>query len=358
MRLPRSLQSLAMTKQNCDAPSKSYLSILRNSGLFHFVFWLLVLTSFCAKKLPPTSPDRFAPRLKKIETVDRLHIRLKFSEPIDTRSIAKDDFSITADSSTLRVLSVSSAEDPNSLLLLTEPQKLIGYDVHGLVRDTANNITRFQKSFIGSTQPDTVPPHIIAIAPSVSAVRVRKNFTIRLIFSEPMDTTKALAYAILPGALKNRIGLRWAPDQAGLSFAITDSLGPDTTVYFIFAPTLPDLEGNPLVAPGFTVFTTDSALPASSVSGSLKFRAQALANGVILFYQKNESFAGAISDYLGGFSVPIAPGAYSIKAFADTAATGTAQLFLEQPTVTTETKNLELELKPLPTPMRLNELLQ
>lgn len=345
MRLPRSLQSLAMTN-------------FLNSGLFLFACSLLTLTAFCAKKLPPTSPDRFAPRLKKIETVDRLHVRLKFSEPIDTRSIAKNDFTITTDSSTLRVLSVSSAEDPNSLLLLTDPQKPIGYAVSGLVRDTANNMTRFQMSFIGSTQPDTVPPHIIAIAPSVSAVRVRKNFAIRLLFSEPMDTTQALAYAIMPGALKNRIGLRWTPDQAGLSFAITDSLGPDTTVYFIFAPTLPDLEGNPLVAPGFTVFTTDSALPASSVSGSLTFRARPVAQGIIFFYQKNEPFAGAISDYLGGFSVPIAPGAYRIKAFADTTRTGTAQLFVEQPTVTTETKNVEFELQPLVTPRRLNELLQ
>jgi hypothetical protein len=325
--------------------------------LFSAALSLLVVTTYCAKKLPPTSPDRFAPGLSRVETVDRLHLRLKFSEPIDPNSLSKNDFAITADSTNLGILSVSSGEAPDNVLLLTEPQKAIPYELVGQAADTAHNVSRFKKIFTGSTRPDTTPPRITSIFPGLSAVRARKNFTIRLTFSEPLDTARAPVYTVLPAVLKNRLSLRWTAGETNLDFALADSVGPDTTVYFIVAPTLTDLGGNHLLTPGFTVFTTDTVLPAGTVGGTLKYGSKPVRNGFVLFYKTDETKAAAVSDFLGGFTVPLPPGEYRVKAFADTAGSGDVQLFIEIPSFNTESKNLDLELKPPEKPLRLNELL-
>ena len=44
----------------------------------------VILVSGCGKKLPPTSPDIWPPRVLNVKAEDEYHLRIFFSERIDT----------------------------------------------------------------------------------------------------------------------------------------------------------------------------------------------------------------------------------------------------------------------------------
>ncbi|MEO0091196.1 MAG: Ig-like domain-containing protein [candidate division WOR-3 bacterium] len=291
---------------------------MKNALYLVITFCLIGLGQLaCAKKALPPSPDRFAPNLEKIESVNRTKINLVFDEPIDVSKLTPRSFLIiSVTGETLSVRTISSEKKNEVISLFTLPAKPGLHTIYGSVSDRYGNIAHINKRFRASSIIDTITPQITAIAPRRGALKLSKNITLELNFSEPMDTTKTINYFIYP-LDKSKIKSSWRSDWQGLYLSYLDSLLPHTTVYFILMPTLADLEQNYLREFGYTFFTSDSVLAPVLVSGDLAYNNQPIKEGIILF-SNGKTKAITISDVRGNFSLRLNPAIYNITAIADT----------------------------------------
>ena len=300
------------------------------------LFFLLFLFS-CARKGIPPSPDRFAPRLKRLEVQDMTHLLCRFSEPLDSLSIKRENFSITSGEDTLNIRFIIQ-RDKNTLLLLTQPQKRKDYLLSLRVADTAGNIASIKKRFRGSLLPDTIPPRIVSIHPCAGKTKVLKG-VIKVSFSEPMDTLSPLCFIFVKGVLKKK----WNKNQNLLILTFEDTL--KGVSYFLLPPLLTDLSHNPLFLGTYTYFTSDSILPRYPVYGRVYYKKSPISNAMLLFYNKDTLKALALSDLLGEFSLKIREGEYRIECFADTSRDGWIDLLGDYPRFIPSQETLSIYLK-------------
>lgn len=233
---------------------------------------LLTLLLACAHKAPPISKDRLLPRLTGVAALNNRQIQLSFSEEIDTVALFPDSMFITAADETLEILSIYPSLSASEIVLVTTPMSDNAYTINGSVLDKAENRGRFQQSFQGSAQPDTIAPWLIEYSQG------RMNNEFYLVFSETMDTT-SLTFSIVPKKIPapnwlSHRHVRFTPQAPG------ESLGFDTTYYF-YLRSASDLSGNP--APHFvTVVTPDTVYRPLSLTGKVLIDQTPAPNGIAI----------------------------------------------------------------------------
>ena len=270
----------------------------------------------------PPSPDRFSPRLEDIEVINRTKINLTFNEAIAPQSITKDSFLITSSNNeTLLIIDVTMGGKDKTITLITEKQQPIRYSLSTEVSDVAENRAKVRTNFVGSRIKDTMPPRISSITPKTGAVKQKKNVRIAIGFSEEVDTVIPISWVVLPKELKDRFKALWYPDHRQLTFSLADSLGNDTVVYFMLQRSVFDFEGNRLLAPGFTFFTSDTLLNTKLVTGKIIGKNKPVTNGLVIFTTTGDSIKSmALTpvDSIGSFAIQIRAGIYEVNAVADT----------------------------------------
>lgn len=304
---------------------KQYKKITAKTKRIPFFFSCLLpliscflLLAACAKKMLPPSPDRFAPHLQEIEPINRIKLDLLFDEEINTSKLTTESFVITNTlSETLPIRTISRGKTGNTIFLFTEPTKSTQYFISGIFEDRSGNFGNVNnKKFKASLITDTFPPKITSISPNIGATKKKKNIIIDFGFSEPIDTSSAINFLILPLA-KNKITPTWSSDWQSLTFSYPESLLPHTNVYFILMPTVNDLENNRIKDYGYTFFTSDSSLAPILISGHLYYENQPYKNGIVLFANETTN-ALTLSDITGKFSTRLDSSIYYITAIADT----------------------------------------
>lgn len=270
----------------------------------------------------PPSPDRFSPRLEDIEVQNRTKINLTFNEAIAPQSITKDSFLITSSNNeTLLINDVTMGGKDKKITLITEKQQPIRYSLSTEVSDVAENRVKVRTNFVGSRIKDTIPPRISSTTPKTGAVKQKKNVRIAIGFSEEVDTVIPISWVVLPKELKERFKALWYPDHRQLTFTLADSLGSDTVVYFMLQRSVFDFEGNRLLAPGFTFFTSDTLLNTKLVTGKIIEKNKPVTNGLVIFTTTGDSIKSmALTpvDSIGSFAIQIRAGIYEVSAVADT----------------------------------------
>uniref|UniRef100_A0A7C4CB73 SbsA Ig-like domain-containing protein n=1 Tax=candidate division WOR-3 bacterium TaxID=2052148 RepID=A0A7C4CB73_UNCW3 len=309
---------------------------------------------FCAKKMIPPSPDRFAPRLVSIEAPSRVRVELEFDEPLDVRRLAVDSIAVRdAAGGELEVRGVSRGRRPERLSLWTATQSPVTYEVSGMVWDMAGNAARFRRvRFKGSQRIDTIPPRVTRVQPEPGATRVRP-LTVVFRFSEAVDTIGVSRELIVPAGLETLFSRVWEPDWQAVGFVCRDSVPPGTVQYILLPAGTPDLEGNRAQEPAFTYFTTDSVMDALSVKGRVTWSGGRLGTGVVLFADSlTRALAAVLSD--GSFSCRVRAGTYSVFAVADTNSDGLVDLVSPERQFSTGAESVELFFAAESTPRPLN----
>lgn len=252
----------------------------------------------CGKKGTPLPRDRFAPALDDLRVVDQHHIRLAFSEEIDTLVLAAADFEITdARLETLGILAVHPYFNNSEVVLTTATQDTVFYSLLGIVKDVSGNACEIEETFQGSRARDSLSPYLLDYP---AKLRSHRLF---LKFSETMDTA-SIRYAFTPkGARKFRTVWDKGLQRADfVPLAESDSF-PRDTVFYCFLDQARDLAGN--VAPRFVFhFTTDTVLPSISIEGSVR-RADSLITGALVVVRRHDHFVALALSEAGRFKIPV-----------------------------------------------------
>lgn len=283
---------------------------------------LILILLACAQKMLPPSPDRFPPKLKEVEVLNRTKINLKFNEPIDAKTIIKDSILLTSvHNESLLIREIAIEKNGEIVILVTEPQSPIRYSIVTKVADLEGNWTKVQGKFYGSSQKDTMPPKIRQITPKPGATKQSSKIRIELKFSEAIDTLSPLNWLVLPKSLRSRFKTNWEGDFKGLSFTLSDSVGTDTIVYFALLRSIFDYDKNRLALAGFTFFTSDTLLLTKLVTGKVKYQDKPFSEALVIFTRgedSTEAVAFTLSDSIGNFAIQVRTGIYDVTALADT----------------------------------------
>lgn len=334
----------------------------KQTGVFLLVGAVVCGVGGCAKKMLPPSPDRFAPNLEEIVTHNRVRLELKFDEDLDPTRISADSFAIQGpEGRSLTVKVAAAGRRTGTVELWTEPQEPVLYRITGRVADRAGNVRSFNSRFRGSEKVDTIAPRVLRITPEPGSTGRRKP-TVRIEFSEPVDTTSGLSFLFVPAAGDSLFRARWEPDgqaviwhfeegEEGGKSAVSggrDSVAGAHTelsgiIYFVLLPGVADLEGNRSKEPVFTYFTVDSVLPALTVKGRVASSTSWQVALVFFYSPTSPGLAVVRSD--GSFSTILAAGKYRVWAAADE--NGDNQAELVSPTIefATEQESLNLHLQ-------------
>ena len=346
-----------------------------------------LLSSGCAKKMLPPSPDRFPPHLVEIRTRTRARLELEFDEGLAQSGLVADSFRITwAQDSVLAIRGVTLSRKTGRIQLWTDVQSPKTYVLTGVVRDTAKNVGRFRARFVGSTRVDTIAPRVTRVTPAAGTGGVRSSL-VTVEFSEEMDTTGGQVRSanaevriadhlllVVPARLDTLVRTSWDADWQSLTIGILRETSGDTTeqrnddsdttqnpkpkiqnpsapadrVYVLLLPGLEDLEGNVCKEPAFTCFTADSAFGGVNVKGEVQSANGEVpsANGVVFFDgDVTKAFAPLLSDW--SFSALVLPGTYEVRAVADTNSDGLVDLAGTVPDFSTKAESLKLTLSPV-----------
>ncbi len=126
-------------------------------------WWKTILILFflsCGKKAPPPSPDRWAPKVGKVEAIDKFHIKVRFTEKVDKESAENTaNYKISG----LNIYRAILQSDGRTVLLSTSIQKDTIYAIEIFeVKDVAGNKMKEIKMKIkGSTKEDTSKPVLL-----------------------------------------------------------------------------------------------------------------------------------------------------------------------------------------------------
>jgi hypothetical protein len=227
--------------------------------------------------------------------------------------------------------------------------------VSGLVFDRAGNAGRFRARFRGSDRADTTAPRVERVSPGPGTENHYRGFvTVRL--SEPVDTTARLDFRFAPAGLDSAFRTGWEADWQELSLipgpgadsgdsASRFELPAGKPVYFLLLPTLADLEGNRLLEPAATWFTTDTLTEWVPVKGRAEYPDTLRRGGVVLFDSDSTPGLGTLlAD--GSFGTRLVPGAYRVTAASDTDGDGRFDLRAGPQEFNTAAGSLFLRLEP------------
>jgi hypothetical protein len=318
------------------------------------VLAMLLAALSCAKKMLPPSPDRFRPNLLEVDTKTRSQVELVFDEEIDGNKLQPDSFVMTgAAGDTVKLLGVSSGRQSDRVLLWTPIQSAGLYELRGRVQDRAGNPTRFRARFRGSTRQDTIAPRVTRITPGPATTSMKRAVTIRVDFSEAVDTAGKVDYMLVPSDLDTLFTKAWSTDWQQMGLVYRDSLPVSGIVYVLIQPGVRDLEGNRSRGPAFTYFTPDTVFEAAPVRGRARHKAGLLGTGTVYFQQERTAgIAPVLSD--GSFSTRLKKGEYRVIAAADTNGDGVADLSSPEQGFNTDAESLDIELGPESIPRPYN----
>jgi hypothetical protein len=232
---------------------------------------LFLLLVGCAKKAPPPSPDRWSPRVRDVEAVNRRHLKVRFSESVDSESSVQTSNYACFESTTSVPLQILAASMRNSreIDLTTSNQSDVSYTlVVSGVKDQSDNEMAVQKvEFVGTKVLDTHPPRIVGTYPADGSAGIQADSAVIVRFSEFMDSTSVLSsWGLLP---EGHLNIHW--DDGFTEFRFFPEELQAGEVYTLYLTDgCRDLEGNRLEEWSFLTFTSDSALPQGYVSGYLR----------------------------------------------------------------------------------------
>lgn len=228
------------------------------------IIYILLFISNCGKKLPPTSPDRWAPKVLNVDAVDEHHLRIYFSERIDTltpKNLTNFKILNSENSETTNVI-YSERDKKGDEVLLTIPEledrkySLLIFKIKDI---KGNLMERAEKSFKPSKEKDTIPPLLKYTRPSRMRTSAPQDSLILLRFSEPMDSGACridnflLTYVALDSLFK------W--NETLTELTLHYRLVKDKICKLYILPLLPDLSGNPINEMRILTLTTSDTLP-------------------------------------------------------------------------------------------------
>ncbi len=222
--------------------------------------------------------DTTAPRLEAAIASDARHVHLRFSEPMQDEPLTRPDnyrIALREGGDTLQVVAaLVDAERPNYVHLATSQQKphpyrlLIrqAYDLNGL------SLQEACVEFTGSAIPDTLPAGVARTWPQDSARAVACVTSMRVTFTEAIDTARAIGALVLTDSAGQRIPgrVRWLSSAQCLFAPIGPLIGRSRHQAFIFGSLLRDVAGLPLRADTVRVtFWTMNCDTLSSIAGTV-----------------------------------------------------------------------------------------
>ena len=147
--------------------------------------------------------DTTGPRLLKVTSLNRNHINAEFSKTILPITVTFSSFTVidTTDRKPLEVLRVyPSPGSANSVVVITQNQdsgKVFHLSVQGLTDSLGNkmNMRANTMLFYPSLRKDTLGARLAAVPISDSALAIEFQPTIKMTFSDAMDTSTSLDWA-------------------------------------------------------------------------------------------------------------------------------------------------------------------
>ncbi len=228
------------------------------------ILFFLSLFLCCGKKLPPTSPDRWAPKVLNIKPEDKHHIRVFFSERVDTISPQKLGNYRIVNPETAETTAIIYAErtKKGDEVLLTIPElEERKYLLQILsIRDLKGNKMKIaERGFTPSKDLDTISPLLKYTKPSRSLTSAALDSVILIRFSEPMDTSTAGLMDFVTTNIVLDTVFIW---NATLTEVIIHyRLMQDKIGKIFILPRMPDLSGNPLGELRILTLTTHDTIP-------------------------------------------------------------------------------------------------
>jgi hypothetical protein len=166
-----------------------------------------------------TAEDTTRPFLTAVRALDRRHLILGFSEPIDSLSFARGQFTVSDTLSGTRIpvaVPYLNPGSPSNAGIVTSVAMDSGVTYRLVVRNVAdcagNTIDTLHASgeFVGSNVPDTLKPRL-AFSVRDSSRGIPPDVPPRLTFSEPVDTIPIAHAVALTDTGKKRVEavLQW-----------------------------------------------------------------------------------------------------------------------------------------------------
>jgi hypothetical protein len=332
---------------------------------------ILLLTAFllpvwCAKRMPPPSPDRFPPRLELVRTRGRTGLELVFDEPVDSRAFPAESLRVAGpDGVELAVRGLTAARGGERVLVWTALQASVVYELTARVPDLAGNVARVRARFRGSQLADTIAPRVTSVRPGPGQTGYTAD-EVSYEFSEPMDTLIRPQFIAIPAALETQFVPAWDPSwqrlvlrrpalrvgveveagRPGDSALVAPEPGsvlPIPTTYVALLPGLTDLDGNRTTRVSVTSFTRDSLLVGVPLHGRVAGPTPAL-----VFVLADTLIALAATDERGVFTLQVDAGSYDVVAVSDTNYDGRADFVGRISAFVPGPESLMLQLQPEP----------
>jgi hypothetical protein len=227
----------------------------------NFILFSILLIGGCARKGPPTSPDRTPPKLSSVEALDRYHIEIKMSEAVKNAEAEKiKNFTAYSSIETLNIK--ASVHNVDKIWLTTDLMDSSQYKliIRNMVDYSGNIMKEASKFFRGNPNPDTTPPLIIS-SPKRLLEGVSSDTSFVLRFSEVVDSS---LFLLLP---PSRFTINWndIKTETKLEFQSLD-VNTVYTLYGVFMDKSHNGRGIQLNAPTFS-FTTKKRFPLLSIKG-------------------------------------------------------------------------------------------
>jgi len=257
--------------------------------LFLFLFFSLLN---CAKKGPPTSPDKTPPSLSSVEIIDRNHIEVIFNEDIQTQP-AESLSNIITDG--LHIL--ASVAMGKKIFLTTADMDTVEYKIRLLnIRDiSGNGKDEYKTRFRGTLKEDTIPP-AIARAPSTTVRNTPSdtNFTVQ--FTEQIEN---FCTYIMPEA-KMEYDCNKAKTEIKFKISAIDTL----TVHHLYGVFWDKAKNSKKLE---IIFTREKNLPLIWLKGMIED------STVLLMTQNGRLSQFTVSDSMGNFILQnLYPGDYTL----------------------------------------------
>lgn len=227
------------------------------------LFSLFILSS-CGKKLPPTSPDRWAPRVLNVNAIDKHHLCIYFSEKIDTTSARRlEHFMIfNPENSETTAVIFSERDKKGDEVLLTIPElkdskySLLIFNI----KDLKGNVMKEAiKTFKPSMEKDTIPPLLKHSKPLRIRTSAQKDSIILLMFTEPMDSGACEIGDFISTFIDIDSLFVWNKTLTEVSLRYKLKEGKICKLFVL--PLITDLSGNPLGELRILTLTTCDTIP-------------------------------------------------------------------------------------------------
>lgn len=230
-----------------------------------YVLLFVVIVIFnCGKKLPPSSPDRWAPHLLNVSAVDEHHLSLFFSERIDTVSYGKLEnfilFNLQSGDTTDIILSERTVKGDEIILTIPKlKDEKYTLKVFNIADIKGNVMEKAEKVFEPSHEKDTIPPIIRRTYPSRVLTSAPIDSLIFIEFSEPMDSVKCSVSNFILSNIVIDTNFVWNETITKLTLRYK-LIGNRLCKLFIL-PLVTDLSGNPIKNMRVITLTSVDSLP-------------------------------------------------------------------------------------------------